>query len=142
MAFSILKLPASTVQALSASLGSVVAPVTPLPNLEQLALTAPNPMGLDDLALAVGVREELFRRVTRNQQPLPEQLLPAMAAALGLQPGEVAAAARQVTRAGDKLLPGLELGARVLTPLPPDRLLGDPIYLVPIVPTAPVFFGS
>lgn len=141
MPFSILKLPTLTVQALSVSLGVAPAPVTPPPNLEQLALTAPNPMGLDDLAIAVGVREELLRRVTRNQQPLPAELLAPIAATLGLQAGEVAAAARQVTRAGDHVLPGLQFGARSLTPLPPDRLLGDPIYLLPIAPTAPVLFG-
>lgn len=113
----------------------------PLPTLEELALTAPNPLPLDDLAVAVGVQPELLRRVSAGRQPLPAQLLPLVAARLGLQEGEVAGAARSLTRAGDKLLPGLQLGERALTPLPPDRLLGDPIYLLPVTPTVPPAFG-
>lgn len=141
MAFTILKLPAATKEALAAVLGVVSAPVEPLPTFEQLALTAPNPAGLDDLAIAIGVRPELLRRVARGQQPLPVELSSSIAAQLGLQAGEVSAAARQVTRAADRVFPGLLFGERLLTPLPPDRLLGDPIYMLPIAPTVPPVFG-
>lgn len=142
MAFSILKLPNLTVKLITEALGITVAPVEPLPTFEQLALTAPSPTALDDLSIAIGVRPELLRRVARGQQPLPVELIPNIAAQLGLQAGEVAAAARQVTNAADHVFPGLVFGRRNLEPLPPDRLLGDPIYMLPITPTAPPVFGA
>lgn len=136
---TILKVPSF---ALSQLLEAAKPDFAPPPTLEQLALSAPNPLPLDDLALAVGVRPELLHRVSQGRQALPAQLVGPIAAALGVQPGEVAAAARSVSEAASKILPGMTFGPGAMNPLPPDRLLGDPIYFRPVASTVPPAFGG
>jgi len=139
VAFSILKIPALVLAQIS---DAVVAAVEPLPTLQDLALSAPNPTSLDDLAPAVGVRPELLHRVSRGRQPLPAQLVDPIAAVLGVQRGEVIGAAGAILDTGGSIAEGISYGASALIPLPPDRLLGDPIYFRPTATTAPVIFGS
>lgn len=137
----VLKLPAATqsVIAVARSLGS-------LPNLERLALEAPNPMPLDDLAAAIGVRFELLHRVSHYRQPLPRRLVALIAAKLGVQSGEVEAAATSVSDAGIVIRAStstsVSFGALAENPLPPDRCLGDAIYPRPLAATVAPTFGA
>ena len=128
-----LKLPAATQAVVLPTLFD--ATFVPVPSLEQLALSAPLPADLTDLAAAVGCSFDLLDRVSRRRQPLPSQLAGPIAARLGLQPGEVAASAGAVVDVG-----ATRLGPRLLSAVPPDRLLGDVLYMRPLRPTVPVVF--
>jgi len=116
------------------------------PTLEDLALGAPNPLPLADLEDAVGAPRDLLARVARRRQALPAHLVQPIAALLGVQPGEVVGAAGAVlglpatARVGLGAGRTVVLGPRALSPYPPDRLLGDPLYPRPLRATAPVVF--
>lgn len=109
------------------------------PTLEDLARTAPTPMALADLEVAAGAPRDLFVRVARRRQALPAQFVAPIAALLGVQLGEVAAAAGAVLHL-DAAPREAGFGARALAPLPPDRLLGDPLFPRPLRATAPPTF--
>lgn len=143
MAFSIallnppasLKLPSAPRPAAPAAPATDVPdrPVLPLPDLEDLALAAPRPLSLVDLAALAGCSSDLLERVAARRQPLPGWLVGPIARELGVDPADVRGAAGEV----------LELPARVAfaeTPLAPDRALGDPLYPRPLRATAPVVF--
>lgn len=126
-----LKLPAAQV------LAETLAVVEPPPNLEQLALGAPSPLTLDDLAARVGVEALLLYRVSQRRQALPRQFVLPIAAALGVQRAEVECAAGEVLDLG--FGSHVRLGSNFRA-LPPDRALGDALFLRPVAPTvAPAF---
>lgn len=136
MAFTKLSLPGLSV----ASRGTLSALLVgaSAPHLEALALAAPNPLSLEDLALSVGVDQQLLVRVSERRQPLPESLVVPIATALGESTGAVRGSADTTIDLG--FAPGVRLG-QTFRPLPPDRCLGDPIYLKPIRATRGVTFG-
>lgn len=112
------------------------------PTLGSLAASAPTPATLDELALAVGVGRDLLLRVDARRQALPGWLVAPIAARLGVGRGEVRAAARVVLElAGfDRAFGTTERAAEAA--YPPDRLLGEPLYPAPLVPTLPVIFAG
>lgn len=105
-------------------------------NLEELALTAPRPSALDDLADRCGAPRLLLHRVAARRQGLPRALVAPIAQLLGLRPGDVELSAGEVVE-------GSSLSDRTaLTPFPPDRCLGDPVYQRPLAPTVYPTFGT
>ena len=111
----------------------------PAPRLEVLAAQAPHPLSLEDLARHLGVDQQLLVRVSERRQPLPESLVRLIADALGESVGAVRGSAD--TTVALRFAPGVRLG-QTFRPLPPDRCLGDPIYLRPVRATRAVTFGS
>lgn len=130
-----------TLTGISRALASPITPRTgaPAPRLEALAAQAPNPLSLEDLARAVGVDQLLLARVSERRQPLPESLVRPIAVALGETEGAVRGSAD--TTVALSFAPGVRLG-QTFRPLPPDRCIGDPIYLRPIRATRAVTFGA
>ena len=104
------------------------------PSFEEVALSAPTPRSLFDLSTLVGCDLDLLVRVDAHRQGLPRSLVAPIAQALGVQPGEVEqAAGRVVEDHGD---------ARALSPMPPDRARGEPLFLRPVAPTKLPVFGA
>lgn len=136
MAFTKLSLPGLSV-ALKATLATLL-DGAPAPRLEALAAQAPNPLSLEDLARHLGVDQQLLVRVSERRQPLPESLVLPIATALGESVGAVRGSADTIVDLG--FAPGVKLG-QTFRPLPPDRCLGDPIYLRPVRATRAVTFG-
>lgn len=104
------------------------------PDLQKLAEGAPNKQHLADLALALGCSFDLLLRVSAKRQPLPAWLVCPVARALGVQEGEVRAAAGR-TYEGPRT-------AAAERALPPDRLLGEPLYPSPLSATVPPTFAG
>lgn len=131
---SIPSLSTASIETLGASLRSA-----PTPDLEKLAASAPTPLSLEDLARAVGVEQLLLARVSDRRQPLPESLVGPIARALGETEGAVRGSVDSTVALG--FAPGVRFGP-THRPLPPDRCVGDPIYLRPVRATKAVTFGG
>lgn len=97
--------------------------------LAEVLAQAPVPLELAAVGPALEVDPVLLERVVARRQPLPRRLALRIAELAGLQPGEVEAAAIDVTE--------LEHPS-AYRPVPPDRAWGDALDFAPLARTVEV----